>query len=438
MSEEFSTPSADVSTADSSPVDATASFDPGTSGDSASPEPIAESSSDVFADQDYNEVFGLRDEEPDEPAPDVPPVTDPPANRQSEKVTTETEKDMPDAETPKADPDPDTSTEKPAFEPNEKLNWEDEGAPKQFRDEFKALKQAYTDLANSSVEMTYLADPAGFRKWMEETSPTSFQEVGTQIATESANANPQAWIEYFIANQPDMVAEMLTGKPGLTRERLQAELEIMLDDDDPEVKDALERQKALAQPEAAPAQETPEQKEIREFREERQRQQYAAMTSEVFGPIENAIDSLVSEAGLDIDLNAIKEKDFASLDDDMKFKVAVNQFIPYWIDQRAQQDPKLLSLQNRVEEALKKGDKATALNLQHHMKIAATNFASEALAILTGKRAESRKALTQSPVKEKPPVQVRSTAAAGIAASAVANGKGDIDWGVTENDLFGR
>lgn len=435
MSEEFAAaPSVDVSAGDSGPVDATSSVGD-TSGDSASPTTTGVES--YGSDDSFNEIFGLRDEEPADPAPDVPPVTDPPADRQSEQVTTETAEETP-AE-PTAEPDADTSNQKPAFEFNEKLNWESEGAPKQFREEFKALKQAYSDLANSSVEMTYLADPASFRKWMEETSPTSFQEVGTQIATESANANPQAWIEYFVANQPDMVAEMLTGKPGLTRDRLQAELEIMLDDDDPEVKDALERQKALAQPEAAPAQETPEQKEIREFREERQRQQYQALTNEVFGPIENAINSLVSEAELEVDLNAIKEKDFASLDDDTKFRVAVNQFIPYWIDQRAQQDPRLLSLQNRVEEALKKGDKATALNLQHHMKIAATNFASEALAILTGKRAESRKAITQSPAKDKPPVQVRSTAAAGVAASAAGNGAGKgIDWGVNENDLFGR
>lgn len=379
---------------------------------------------DVFEGQNFDKEFGL------EPEDDT--VTDPPDSHQVQEAVKAEEEEV------EVDDAPETVAEEPAPEPaddtlSEKLNWD--SAPKQFRQEFKELKQAFMELANSSVESQFLTSPSEFKKWMEDTSPTSFQEIGTQIATDSANANPKGWLEYFVANQPDLMAEMLTGREGMTADRLKAELEILLDDDEEDVQAAMEKAKANKVEEPK---ETAEQKEIREWREEREREKQAAIYKEVAGPIETAINSLVSEAGYEIALDAYKGKDFASFDEDTQFRVMLNEFIPQWIESRFESDAKLRNMQARAQEFLAKGDKQSALQLQHPLKIAATNFAAEALSLLTGRRAKAKQSETASPAQDAPKPMVK-TAGAVTAGVQPSNGNGHDDmWQVSEQDLFGR
>src|SRR4051812_16697404 len=103
-------------------------------GDSASQSTSSEPV-DVYGDQSYDEAFGL------EPEPvgqgeettktDAPAATDTPAPRQGEEV--KEEKQSADSDQPSAEAKADDKTDKTAtFEFNDKLNWDDEKAPKQF------------------------------------------------------------------------------------------------------------------------------------------------------------------------------------------------------------------------------------------------------------------------------------------------------------------
>lgn len=410
--------------ADSAP---SGDFTPDVSADSSPAD--AGVNTDVFADNDFSTEFGLEPEikTGDEPSPpDVTEVTDPPVTHHDAEVTPQAE-----AKTEGEKPEDKADAEK-QFALNEKLNWEDDKVP--FRKEFQNLKAAYMKQLESSPEAQYLNSPQEFAKWMKETSPTSFNEVGGILATESANSHPKEWIEYLAKENADVMAQILSGRPDITAERLKAELSILLDDDDPDVQEALEKARAEA-PTDKPT-ETPEQKEIREWREQRQVEEYKQVVGEVFQPIEEAVDGLISQAGLEIKQSDYQGKNFDSLDEDTKFKVMVNELIPLWIDYRVQQDPKLVSMQSRLEGFLSKKDVTSAKALQHPAQIAATNFVNEFLEIVTGHRAKSKQSETESPAKTKPPAVVRS---AGAQSNGVPTGSPTKeDWQVTEADLFGR
>lgn len=401
-------------------------FTPDVSADSSPAD--AGINTDVFADNDFSKEFGLEPEikTGDEPAPDVTEVADAPANHQGTDVAPQAEAK------PEGDkPDSEADAEK-QFALNEKLNWEDDKVP--FRKEFQNLKDAYMKQLESSPKAQYLNSPQEFAKWMKETSPTSFNEVGGILATESANNHPKEWIEYLAKENADVMAQILSGRPDITAERLKAELSVILDEDDPDVKEALEKAKA-ASPTENPT-ETPEQKEIREWREQRQAEEYRQVVGEVFQPIEEAVDGLISQAGFEINLTDYQGKNFDSLDEDTKFKVMVNELIPLWIDYRVQQDPKLVSMQSRLEGFLSKKDVTSAKALQHPAQIAATNFVNEFLEIVTGHRAKLKQSETASPAKTKPPAQVRS---AGSQSNGIPTGSPTKeDWQVTEADLVRR
>jgi hypothetical protein len=276
-------------------------------------------------------------------------VTDPPGSRQAAEVP---EKAKGQGETPEegkgestdpaavAQPDPEAeSTDKKddrslAF--NEKLNWEDDKVP--FREEFANLKNAYLELLNGDPIAQFIQSPDEFRKRMAEASPTGYAEIGTLLATESAEKHPEQWINYFKEHQPDLLAKLVTGKDDMTLDRLSAELEVLLAEDEPDVQAAMEKNKAAAAEAAKSdeskkaAAETPEQKEIREWREQRDRDQITAVTTKVFQPIEDAVDSLVSQAGLEVKDADYKGKNFTELDPDTQFKVLVNEMLPVYID----------------------------------------------------------------------------------------------------------
>lgn len=367
---------------------------PDVSGDSSTPSP------DVFADQDFSSTFGL-----DEPPPDATEVTDPPpvSHPDEPEVVKPGDVETPVEEKPAEQPD---AEKKFAF--NEKLNWDDDKQP--FREEFKELKAEYLRVLENSVEAQYLGSPVEFAKWMKETSPTSFNEVGGILATESANSHPQQWIEYLAKDNADLMAKTLTGRD-ITAERLNAELEVMLNDDDPDVQAAMEKSKAEASREVIA--ETPEQKEIREWREERAREAHAKVVDEVFQPIEGAVNSLVSQAGMEINRADYQGKNLFDLDETTQMKVLVNDvLIPNAIEFVVQNDPKLRSMQARLEGFLEKKDLTSAKALQHQAQIVATNVTGLVLELITGARANIKRSETTSPAKDAPRPIVKSAGTA--------------------------
>jgi hypothetical protein len=414
---------------------------PDTSQTSAAPAAdvsVSAPSTDTFASLDVEGIFGIpkSDGQVSEPDPDVNKVADPPAPHQSENVA-EKQSTEKAAEQP-ASPDAsqtDSQSETGKFQESDKINWD--SAPEQFRNQYQELKKFAENLANSSVEGQYLTQPSEFAKWMKETSPTAYNEVGGLLATESAQAHPDKWID-FLASDPanaDKMAEKISGREGMTMDRLQAELAVILDDDDPDVQAAMEAQKATKAT-AQKAPETPEQKRVRELLERDDRQREQEQMSQVFGPIEKEVNSLISEAGLEVDLDAAKDKSFDSLDRDTQFKVMFNTLAPFWIEQRVQSDPKLANMQARLQEFLKQGDVKSALNLQHPAKIAVTNAMRELLGLFTEQRAKAVNAADLPPTTDTPPPTVR-----GAGVGAIANGNAPVtesDWTVTSADLRQR
>lgn len=385
-----------------------------------------------LADTNFDDLFGLSPELketkvaediPTKTDPDVQKVADPPAPRQSVEVETKG-----DAKGEEPDADATTKTQNEGREFNERLDWQ--SAPAQFRSEFEALKNDFLKLAKESPATTFVSNPVEFTEWMKETSPTAYTEIGGMLATESAQQYPKEWIEYFAQNNPDELAQIVSGRDGMTLDRLQAELSYILDDDNEEILAVQERQKAALESSAdAKAVETPEQREIREWREEREAQKRAAVVGEVFQPIESAVDNLVSEAGLEISLADYKTKDFAKLEPEVQFKVAVNELLPMWIGLRAKQNPELVAMQERLNQFIERGDTQSAKALQHPLKIAATNFAGEFLSVLTHFRANAQKSATEVPAKGAPnPVVKAAGAGADLSRDVLSE---SIDWSGT-------
>jgi hypothetical protein len=378
-----------------------------------SPEPQG----DIFADANFDKEFGLEPEngQSDESQPDEK-VTDPPATRQSEEVTPkQAEEEVKTATADETKTEAEPTDESLKF--NEKLNWDDDKVP--FREEYKNLKQAYLELAESSVEAQFLGSPNEFKDWMKQKSPTSYNEVGALLAQESAEMQPKEWLEFFAENNPDLLAEIASGREGMTQERLKAELEVLLDEDDDDVQATIEKNRAGVE---AKPKETPQEQRVREVLEREERRELTAIQTEVFQPIEREIDSLVSNAGLEYSEQVDWNK-FDQLDEEAKFKIMINEFIPFWIGKRVENNPSQRSMQARLEEFINKKDKTSAANLSHPAKIAATNYAGEVLSILTGKKAQTKKAETESPTKQIPQPIVKAAN-----ASHQVPQTGAIDW----------
>jgi hypothetical protein len=401
---------------------------------------------------DFDKMFGLEPEpkETQDPTDATPQAADPPeapreGDTQEDAKTDQATEAEPN--TPAAEAATDAKEDQ-SYGFNDKLNWDDEKVP--FREEFKNLKNAYLDLARNSVEGQYLESPEKFVDWMRETSPDSFTAVGAKIATESADLHPAQWADYLLSKNPDLIAEKISGREGMTLERLKAELAILTEDDDPDVQARMEKDRQGAdtkQQETAP--ETPEQKRIRELLEREEVREREALQqtvhTEVFAPIEKTVNSLVSQAGLDVDPAELEGKDFAQLGPEQQEKVFVNTMIPMWIDQRVKMNPQWQALQGRLEYFLsdkdergnpKKPDIVSAKKLQHQASIIAQNCTNEVLALFTNRRAKLSKDATTPPTPKPPQPQVRSAGALpGSLGSSNGNDDdaallpaGKIDW----------
>lgn len=387
-----------------------------------------------FNDADYNQLFGLEPEVKETPvAEQSAPTTEPDVKAPDQPATRQGEEPVatPEPEAPKAE-ESDKDAKDGQFAPNEKLNWDT--APKHFREEHKTLKEAFMTLAEGHPQVQYLQDPSAFATWMKETSPTSYTEVGKLLATESAASHPKEWAEYLYEKNPDILAEIVTGKEGMTADKLKAELSLLSDEDEPDVQALIEKQKATAA--ETKKEETPQEKQVRELLEKEAAREYQEAFQQVSGPIESAVNELVSQAGLEADFKALQQQDFTKLSEDDQFKFVVNQGIPHWIEQRIQADPRLASMQARMEHFLavkdekgnpKKPDVQSAMNLLHPLRIAVTNFTNEYLAAMTGKRAQAKQAEVAPPTQPPPaPPQVKSAGAGQQAFTAPPTG--EIDW----------
>jgi hypothetical protein len=380
---------------------------------------VVDAPAELFTVTDFDTDQDLPAEDAGQTAADAPVVTDPPVARPDAEVTQETA----DAA---AQPEKTDDTQG-----SDKLNWET--APEKFRGEYKELKQKYLESQENDLGNKFLSSPPEFQEWMKTASPTSYREIGELMATESAQAYPEKWLEYLIAEHPDMVAQMATGRDGLTLERLKAEQEYLLDDDNDNIAAIEERRKTDLAKTAKP-EETPDQKRVREIIERDEQRETQAITAEVFSPIEEEIDGLVAAAGLEIKEADYAGKKFHELDDDTKFKVMANQLLPVWIDLRVKENPQLVNIQTRLSQFIKDKDKTSALSLMHGAKIAAANFADEFLELVTGQKAKRAQSDTASPTADPPPPIVKGN---GSAAQVEESWDPSKAFTVRESDLFG-
>lgn len=417
------TPNSDAAGADSSPANAPTDAP-------AAPSPA----SDQRPNDDLNwgvSAADLGHPEPNpEPAPDIPDVhtaTDPPAPRQGDQ-TAETDAGPTaapeDAKSPAPAAPRDAKDDQ--FDRAGRINWDDDKVP--FREEFQRLKEAY--LASEGVRLTeqLVTEPAKFADWMQETSPTAYAELGAKLSTESADRYPDEWIDYIAQKNPDLLAAKVSGREGMTMERLRAELAVLTDEDDPDVQRKLEEQKAEGGKDAAAKpEETEEQKLIREFREEREAKARQEASNVVFAPIEKSVNALVSQAGLEVNLDEFAGKDLSALGEDDAFKVLVNRLIPVYIGIKADSDPRMKAMQARMEQLIAAKDANGLRALQHPAEIFATNATAEFLAIVTGHRAKAKSKEFTPPDPEKPKPLVRSAGAA-TGLTGTDDLSGPIDW----------
>lgn len=410
-------------------------------GSQSTPAAPAAPETDVSAGPDYDAIFGLEKEDgqpSNEPAPDVK-ATDPPAARPGDQTVENTpEGQQPDPAQTDKDAKDETAGKISA---SDKLDWQT--SPQQFREAHEELKTAFLDLANNSLEGKFVNSPADFVQQLKETSPTSYNQVGAMLVEESAKTYPDKWIDHLLSENPeitladgkkmstlDYAAQAISGKEGMTADRLKAELAVLLEDDEDAVQAKLaEQQKTTAGEKPEAKTETPEQKAIREWREEKEATERKAVQTEVFAPIESAVDSLVTQAGLEIKEADVQGKQWNDLPDETKFKALVNWMIPVWIDHRVKMDPALVHMQGRLEEFLGAKDKASALKLQHPARIAAENFANEFLSLVTNARAKAKQSDEIPPANDNPPPVVRT------AGASSANGNGiDMSKPLTADD----
>lgn len=383
-----------------------------------------------FDDADYDKIFGLEPEEaPPVQTPDVPEATDQPAPRQGDQPI-ETEAAPEEVETPAAE---EASESKDAvdgqFKADEKLDFTT--APKEFRETYEQLKSAFVALAETHPQVQYVQDPAAFQNWMKETSPTSYNEIGKLLATESAEAHPREWADYLAQTNPDLLAQVVTGREDMTADRLKAELAWLGEDDESFIQQKMEEQKNAAETSKetkAPVEETPEQARIRQILEREEQQERHQVTQTVLEPINIAVNSLVSQAGLEVNLQELEGKDISQLDEETQFRYLVNQMLPVYIGMEAERDPKIQAMQARLEAFIEKKDVQSARSLQHPAQIFATNKAAEFLAIMTGRRARTKQQETTPPNTTPPKPQVKSAGASTNGFQQPVPTGGEIDW----------
>lgn len=267
-----------------------------------------------------------------------------------ESITdTKTETDDTATETDKAAAE-EASTKADA---SDKLNWDT--APEDFRAQYKNLKGEVQALREDSLEKAFLLDPPKFLDTLKEKSESGYLEL-VQTATNAAAAeNPQGFIDYFVKNNPDLVAQILLGDEKLTVARLRAERETV----DPELFDSWDDRSA----EDAPALEPAEKAELTRLKaeassrgEQEQADQRLALLQEVAAPMTDSVNKIYRDAGLEVeptDTDQVKE-----------FKQFINDATPLIVQQMLATDDKIAPVFKRTHEYINKNDGKSAKELQ--------------------------------------------------------------------------
>lgn len=331
---------------------------------------------------------------------------------------TATEAANTDEDTQKAE----TSTEsKLPFE--EKANWDDEGAPQRFRQEYKQLKQAYLELLDSNPAHTLLENPDKFLEWMGSTSPTATQEVASKIVSASLDAYPEQWVAALAEKHPQVLAKFVSDGKISSLDKLKEELE-WVDPEEPQDAADAETKTQQAAAKEKEAQTTPPSFDPLS----------TPLGQQLLSPIVQTVDSLVAEAGYEIDPKQFEGKKFDELPQDLKRKLVVNQLVPMWVEHRISNTPQTKNLENRIKAFIAAGDETSAKALLHPAKVAITQFVEELLSIL-GPAADSAKNNTQLAGSQK---NGRPAAAATAAAAKAPKQTPVNNAAISPNNISGK
>lgn len=363
-------------------------------------------SDSYFNDADIQSALGVES--------DVTEAADPPASSSAEVENEETE----DVKTsPESDSQTQPETETVAEQPKT-LNWDDDKVP--FREEYKQLKKEFLELKENSLDHAFLTDVSGFKSKIQELSTSQYAALMTELATESAEGNPAGWVDYFIQTNPDLLAQKLTGDPTMTAERLNAEREILKDDDLAEWVDDKGSKEKQSDPNAHKYSEM--ERKLQEIEQREKAQATQALFGEIFQKIAEPADALINEAELTIKADDTPE--------DKEWKEEVNFSINNRVSYLIETDPKISHIAAKAREFIEKGDKAGASNLIRPIQAYVEAETARLIKVYTNRRAHLHSAITET--KQPPKTLTAKTAASGLPPAP--EGYPDGDW-LSDADL---
>lgn len=341
---------------------------------------------------------------------DVPEAADPPASSsaevENEEKTTATAETVSDSQT---QPETETAETRP-------LNWDDDKVP--FREEYKELKKKVVELESNSLSNDFLTDVSGFKSKIQELSTSQYLALTTELATESAEANPAGWVDYFIQTNPDLLAQKLTGDNKMTAERLRAEREILKDDDLADWAD----DKGSKQPDPNADKYSEMEKKLNDIEQREKAQATQALFGEVFQKIAEPADALINEAELVVSPTDTPE--------DKEWKEEVNFSINQRVSYLLETDPKIAHIAAKAREFIEKGDKAGASNLIRPIQAYVEAETARLIKVHTNRRATNHSAITET--KQPPKALTAKTAAAGLPPAPEGYPEGN--W-ITDDDI---
>lgn len=356
-------------------------------------------STDPFelSDAETDEIFGIAPEKPEtqtdaEEIPAEIPLPDG-TDKPDESVTTDT---MTAPETDAANQTEDLS---------DKNDWKT--APETFRDEFKTLKRELNETKANSLERTFLLDAEKALEMLEGKSQIQFQNLVQIAANKAAQANPEGWIDVFVQNFPDLVAQKLLGDEKLTKTRLLAERETV----DPELFNDWEDDNS------ASALDSPDKQELETLRKQRAAddesalyQQKETLKLKIAAPITDSVDRVYRDAGLEVlPTDTPRQK---------AFKELIGRIMPIYIASELATDQEIAPVYNQATKLVDGLDEQGATELQFTLVSFAEDKAEEFASYLTELMASHEKVKELPKETVKPPVVVAASANAGGALPA--------------------
>lgn len=292
-------------------------------------------------------------------------------------------------------------------------------APENLRNRAKELQQENIRLQENALERVYLTDADKFVESLSELSPSQHSAVMQRMATESAQGNPEGWADYFVKTNPDLLVKKLFGDETLTKTQIEAERE-MLGDEEREAFAGLNQQ-----PPANPAEKAQQarmeqiERELTERKETERASQIQDLYQETVAPITEAVNRVISEAGLDVLPDDTPEE--------KAFKEKLSQLMPIYLEQRLTQDERVSPLTAQVNNFIENLDSKGARNLQMPIVAFAEAEAGEFIQAMTGFRAIKQQEREIPKELDPPPTVVTTKSAPAPAGSGFSAGMGISD-----------